>query len=78
MRVATTPHRRLIGPEGALKALGNGPRVAQEPFSARADEAQREALAWLGLAQLRGLWERLYRALVLRALRAIEDVPDAR
>lgn len=47
-------------------------RAAQGLFGTPADEAQRDALARLGLAQPRGVHEYLYRALVLRALRARE------
>jgi acyl-CoA hydrolase len=48
-------------------------RVAQGLFGMPADEVQRDALARLGLAQPHGVHERLYRALVLRALRAGES-----
>jgi acyl-CoA hydrolase len=47
-------------------------RAAQGLFGARADDAQREALDRLGLARPRSTHEHLYRALVLRALRAGE------
>jgi acyl-CoA hydrolase len=45
-------------------------RAAQGLFATPADDAQQEALARLGLARPRGVQERLYRALVLRALQA--------
>jgi len=48
-------------------------RAAQGLFGTAADDAQREALARLGLAQPRGARDHLYRALVLRALRERED-----
>jgi acyl-CoA hydrolase len=48
-------------------------RAAQGLFGTTADDAQREALARLGLAQPRGARDHLYRALVLRALRERED-----
>jgi hypothetical protein len=47
--------------------------VAQGLFGMPADEVQRDALARLGLALPHGVHERLYRALVLRALRAGES-----
>jgi len=47
-------------------------RAAQGLLGTPADEAQRDALARLGLAQPGGVHEHLYRALVLRALRAGE------
>jgi len=48
-------------------------RAVQGLVGVPADEAQRDALARLGLAQPRGVHEHLYRALVLRALRAGES-----
>ncbi|HMC14487.1 MAG TPA: acetyl-CoA hydrolase/transferase C-terminal domain-containing protein, partial [Albitalea sp.] len=48
-------------------------RAAQGLLGASADDAQREALARLGLAQPRSVHEHIYRALVLQALRAGED-----
>jgi hypothetical protein len=47
-------------------------RAAQGLFDTPADEAQRDALTRLGLAQPRGVHEQLHRALVLRAMRAGE------
>jgi len=44
-------------------------RAAQALFGNAADDAQRDALARLGLAQPHGVRDHLYRALVLRALR---------